>query len=169
MLSSHLCNYRRFPSVGCGSGSACNRLSGMCSQIAILKADIMQEPVTAASAPSSDSVTNRLVPEAGSPSKQLLVPKPTAVITHTATLQSTTYGATTQPTFLPDEDDNLNLTSHSSSFSFATAAIVFMGIVLVSLVACAGIYVLCRVLRRPVDVFSTSADLFEMTFLSNEW
>lgn len=171
VLSSHLCNYRRFPTVGCGAGSTCNRLSGMCSAQSLIKATTTLQPVLVGSTQSTSHTTRRLATDVSALSHGLTAGKPTAMATLTeeSTPLIVSSGTTTAPTYLPDEKEvKRPLTETSNSISFATIAIVLMSITLAAIVTSVVVYVICRYLRRPVDVFSTSADVFEMTFLSNE-
>lgn len=171
VLSAHLCNYRRFPSIGCEAGSLCNRLSGMCVTSTLHKVTTTQEPVFITTNGTASTTTRHMQLTVRALRTSLLAATPRTMIIHddlALTLLSNV--STTRQTYLPEDvDEGVNgLPNSSESFSSLTIAITVLSIISIGTVLCVVIYVICRMLRRPVDLFSTSADVFELTFMSNE-
>lgn len=186
-----LCNYRRFPITGCSNGFTCNRFAGMCDLDGqpnkLQQTDGLDfqayRKTTKVSTPSSQRTTT-------SPERNgftLLGRMASSLANYGKDYQTSDY---TYQTSLPEatipKDQEQDLAGYSSSLKMVLptyqptmsrpnvehglSAVVIVLICLSAfitmllLISC--IYILCRLLRRPVDVFSTSADVFDMSILS---
>lgn len=174
IVTSQLCNYRKYPTTGCSDETACNRFSGMCSQS--LKATTTQTSYdsTTASTEWPRRIQTALTASSYS-SRRLPEPQQSTPILPTAAnylINSVRTGpqssqAIVLPTASLEPDGPSVAADTGSAVSLATILIILLSGSLIAIVASVVIYLTCRILRRPVDLFSTSADVFEMTFLSN--
>lgn len=135
----------------------------------MFKVTTKQEPVSLSPTQTTTTVTRRLPSPVNGMSYTLLAKQTaTGTSSNTATQFSTSNGTATSPTYLPEEAGVQKINSAPNSISLTVTIMVIMAIILVGALTIVVTYVICRMLRRPVDLFSTSADVFEMTFLSNE-
>lgn len=165
--NAQLCNFRRFPSKGCSAGSICNQYSGMCS----VSPPSPASTATTYSVPSSyatytatainhrnythETTNERNASRSGSNSLTIALDSTAEPVTALKAL----------PTYA--EEAVTSLPEKATSLSGMTITVICLAAVITLLLFFLLLYVVARVLRQPVDLFSTSADVFEMTFISN--
>lgn len=161
--NAQLCNFRRFPTKGCSTGLACNEYSGMC----FVSSPSQASTVITSSLPLSYATTTVTTLTATPKTKESNYSTSTSSPLIMALLSTTE--PVTELKVLPTytEEAVTALPDQASSLTGMAITVICLGAIITLLLLSTLVYVLARVLRQPIDLFSTSADVFEMTFMSN--